>query len=347
VQEAEELAARNLWREAIALLAAENRIEANTDLERCMVDLRLGACKYLNFESSEISQPQVGDRAAPDWILEAGIPVIQAGQLNPVTLCKALTEHGHLIVRGLLPTEAMQSSRDAIDQALAARVSTYAEGETPANRAWYYESPQFPGNHVSYSRRDAAKKFTLTGSIPVMDSPRAAFNLLELYQQAGIPELLEGYFGEEALIATRKWMLRLVTPRSDVDDGIGGGWHQDGQFMGEEIRTINLWLPLSHCGDGTAAPGIALIPKRLHEVVEYGTRGAKLDWTVGAELAAEIAEDAPMVRPHFEPGDALFFDHLSLHRTGHAAHQTENRYAIESWFYAASAHGDRPVMPTF
>ncbi len=54
-----------------------------------------------------------------------------------------------------------------------------------------------------------------------------------------------------------------------------------------------------------------------------------------------------MVRPHFAAGDALFFDHLSLHRTGHAPGQSRNRHALESWFYAGSATGGRPVIPLF
>jgi len=75
--------------------------------------------------------------------------------------------------------------------------------------------------------------------------------------------------------------------------------------------------------------------------------GARLDWTVGPDLVAELAQECPMVRPHFEAGDALFFDHLSLHRTGHAANQSRNRHALESWFYTRSATGGRPVIPFY
>jgi hypothetical protein len=340
------MVAENRWQDAIELLAAHNRARPQIELEKHLVDFRLTAADHLQFTTND-SPPNDTPTNEPCWTIEAGMPVIPAQQLNARILSQAIHEHGHLIVRGYLPGVSIKPLRDSIDRALAARVAAYAEESGQLDEAWYYESPHFPGNHVSYSRRHAEKKFTLTGSIPVIDSPRASFELMELYHQLGLPSLMREFFADEPLIATRKWMFRLVAPRQDVDDGIGGGWHQDGQFMGESIRTLNLWAPLSHCGDGTSAPGIAIIPKRINELMEYGTRGAKLDWTVGSDLVSEIAETAPMVKPRFSPGDALFFDHLGLHRSGHATSQTENRYAIESWFYAASAHGGRPVMPTF
>jgi hypothetical protein len=340
------LVAENRWREAIELLAAHNRTRPQLELEKQLVDFRLKAADSLQFTTAS-SPLNDTDTNEPCWTIEGGIPVIQAETLTARVLSRAMLEHGHLIVRGYIPEVAIKPLRDSIDLALAARVAAYAEEPEPIDEAWYYESPHFPGNHVSYSRRHAEKKFTLTGSIPVIDSPRASFELMELYHQLGLPGLMREFFSDEPLIATRKWMFRLVAPRQDVDDGIGGGWHQDGQFMGDSIRTLNLWAPLSHCGDGTSAPGIAIIPGRIDELMEYGTRGAKLDWTVGSDLVSEIAETTPMVRPRFSPGDALFFDHFGLHRSGHATSQTENRYAIESWFYAASAHGGRPVIPTF
>ena len=45
-----------------------------------------------------------------------------------------------------------------------------------------------------------------------------------------------------------------------------------------------------------------------------------------------------MVRPLFEPGDALLFDDLMLHRTAAAPGLTRARYAIESWFFAPSTY---------
>ena len=117
--------------------------------------------------------------------------------------------------------------------------------------------------------------------------------------------------------------------------------------MGAGARALNMWIALSPCGDTTAAPGLALIPRRINEILEYGTRGAKIDWVVGVELIDELAAETPVVKPYFAAGDALFFDHLSLHRTGHAKDQDKTRYALESWFYAASGNVGNFVMPLY
>jgi hypothetical protein len=51
-----------------------------------------------------------------------------------------------------------------------------------------------------------------------------------------------------------------------------------------------------------------------------------------------LAEGRPIESPVFGPGDAVFFDHLFLHRTEGHLGLTKNRYAIESWFFAPSTY---------
>jgi hypothetical protein len=101
------------------------------------------------------------------------------------------------------------------------------------------------------------------------------------------------------------------------------------------VRSVNVWLALSHCGD--SAPGMDVVPKRLDEYVRTGGPGAWIDNQIGPEDAEAAAAGVGVVRPMFEPGDALIFDHLFLHQTGADASMTEPRYAIESWFFAPSA----------
>ena len=38
--------------------------------------------------------------------------------------------------------------------------------------------------------------------------------------------------------------------------------------MGTDIRSVNLWMALSHCGD--EAPGLDIVPRRLDHIVETG-----------------------------------------------------------------------------
>ena len=63
-----------------------------------------------------------------------------------------------------------------------------------------------------------------------------------------------------------------------------------------------------------------------------------LDVELTRERAARRrAGDVEIVRPIFEPGDALFFDEMFLHQTGSDPSMPNPRFAIESWFFGA--HG--------
>jgi len=68
--------------------------------------------------------------------------------------------------------------------------------------------------------------------------------------------------------------------------------------------------------------------------------GESFEQAIDARLAEAAAGETPILRPIFEPGDALLFDHLFLHRTGTDPGMTETRYATETWFFAPSAYPD-------
>jgi hypothetical protein len=194
-------------------------------------------------------------------------------------------------------------------------------GET---RPWFV--PFDMGN--ASTLRPERKWVTGGGGVWTVDSPRAMFEVLETFSQIGLDGPLTGYLGERPALSVKKWTLRRVPVSS------GTNWHQDGAFLGEGIRTVNCWLALSHCGDD--APGLDIVPKRLDRILTTGTEGAIFDWSVGEGVVERAAEDAPVIRPIFEAGDALFFDERFLHRTAVSEGMTRERYAIESWFFAPS-----------
>jgi len=163
------------------------------------------------------------------------------------------------------------------------------------------------------------------GGVLATDAPGPTFEMLELFGAARVPGLVAGYLGERPLLSVHKTTLRKAEPK------LGGSWHQDGAFMGD-VRALNLWLSLSRCGD--IAPGLDLVPRRLDDVVIETDRMLYVD--EGRETAERAAGDVAIVRPIFEPGDALFFDELFLHQTGSDPSMRNPRYAIESWFFGAS-----------
>jgi hypothetical protein len=95
---------------------------------------------------------------------------------------------------------------------------------------------------------------------------------------------------------------------------------------------------MSHCGD--VAPGLDVVPKRFEETVPTGTDDAVFPWSVAPRVAEEAAGEEGVIRPIFEPGDALIFDELCLHSTAVESSMTEPRYALECWFFGPSAFPD-------
>ena len=166
------------------------------------------------------------------------------------------------------------------------------------------------------------------GGVLAADSPRLFFEMVEAFESAGLASVIRGYLGEPPAISAQKCTLRKAMPE------VGGAWHQDGRFLGD-VRSLNVWLSLSRCGD--IAPSMDVIPRRLEEYAPAGTEGTVLDYQVAQDVAERMAGEVGIVRPIFDPGDALLFDHLFLHQTGSDPSMPNPRYAVESWFFGPSA----------
>jgi hypothetical protein len=166
------------------------------------------------------------------------------------------------------------------------------------------------------------------GGLLAVDSPDLSFEMFEMFRAAGLPELVGRYLGEPPLISAQKTTLRKADP------SVAGHWHQDGKFMGP-VRALNLWLSLSRCGD--EAPGLDLVPRRFDYFLTTQTDGEMLDYTASDRVVEEAAGDKGILRPIFEPGDALFFDELFMHKTGSDPSMPKPRFAIENWFFGGSA----------
>jgi Phytanoyl-CoA dioxygenase (PhyH) len=266
------------------------------------------------------------DPAHPDPSFERlpegdGLPDVAPADLTPELLRAGILRDGCLLVRGLVPREAALGFADGIERAFAERERAEAGDATPG---WYEEfapHPRFgPVNERPWIKEG--------GGVLAIDSPRLSFAMLELFESAGVPALVDGYLGEPGLISVQKTTLRKAVP------AVGGAWHQDGAFMGE-VRSLNLWLALSRCGD--VAPGLDIVPRRLEEFAPTQTDEAMLSYQVSQRKAEDAAGDTPIVRPVFEPGDALFFDEKCLHQTGSDPSMPNPRFAIENWFFGGSA----------
>lgn len=315
------------YRSAIALLEQGGSHE-DSQLAQRLVDLRIQAYDQLDWPEPHSNWPPAHDGR---FDAVSGFPEIDFADLEVGALKAGILGRGGLIVRGLMDAERIGEMRDSIDRVLKARMDFANEVPGAENNPWYKRSPSVQGGPAQFR---GGERYTTIGSVWSVDSPPVTFQLIKYYREIGLPALLNDYFGESAVLSVRKWVVRCAAP----NNGASSGWHQDGYFLGDasEIRTANLWIALTDCGGDADAPGLEIIAGGERKIYETGTRGSPFNWTVGQELVDEIAQTNPVLCPRFNAGDALFFDHFNLHRTGFGLNHTRNRYAIESWFFAGS-----------
>jgi len=305
-------------RAEIERLSDAERTNPDRETERRVLRLRhLAGMRLLEADGA-------GDYAEPAFDrlpTSDGPPEMAPADVTPAVLRAGILRDGCLLVRGLIPRDEALRLAGQIDRAFAERERREAgDGAVEG----YYE--EFVANE---RHEDPYRPWIKAGGgLLAADSPMLSFEMMELFRAARLPQLVEGYLGEPPLISVHKTTLRKADP------SVPGAWHQDGTFMGD-VRSLNLWLSLSRCGD--ESPGLDIVPRRLDRLVTTQTEEALLEIQVSQKKVEEAAGDRPIVRPIFEPGDALFFDELFLHKTASDPEMPRPRFAIENWFFAASA----------
>jgi hypothetical protein len=301
----------------IERLTEQNRSNRSREAERRLLRIRhLTGIRLLD------EAPSSPEFAAPDDdALPAGRPPeVDRSELTAGLLRAAILRDGCLLVRGLVGREEALRFADQIDRAYQERERH--EAGQQAQPGYYEEFEEEPGG------ADPTRSWIkVGGGLLAPDSPMLSYEMLEMFSAAGVSQLALDYLGEPALISLHKTTLRKADP------SVPGAWHQDGAFMGP-VRSLNLWLSLSRCGD--VAPGLDIVPRRIEHYVTTQTEEAVLSYMISQSKAKEAAGDTPIMRPIFEPGDALFFDELFLHETGSDPAMPNPRYAIESWFFGSS-----------
>ena len=335
--------------EAVAALQTANRLRRDAAIERRLVRLRRAAFASIDRSLPPPAWPPsvreddwsaLPPERAPHAASDAaggnsefcrdspGPAVIPAARLTPGLLRAAILKHGCVLVRGLVEPVRVRRLVANIDRAFAA-YDAHAAG-TPIARTtpWYDPLENIP-------EADYLRSFTrVENGVLTGDSPRALYEFLETVADLGLDRLITAYLGERPALSLQKCTLRRAEPQHT-----GNAWHQDGAFIGPQIRSVNVWFSLSRCG--RTAPGLDIVPVRIEPILPVGTPGALYSWDVSEAVVREAYPRGPFWRPEFEAGDALFFDHLCIHRTAlDPATMTERRWAIESWFFAPSVYPD-------
>jgi hypothetical protein len=255
------------------------------------------------------------------------VPEISVANLSSEVLGGSILHHGCLLVRGLIGPRAVARLADALERAFIAAAAFRSGSPPTAYQPWFDPYPLSPKDQLSAG----ARTFVFDGAgVWTADAPPAFEILVTQLKQAGVVKAVEGFLGETVSMSVGKSTLRRVPPSS------GSGWHQDGAFLGSEIRTVNCWLALSECG--VDSPGLDIFPCRAPGLYETGTKGADFSWSVGDGVVKELEESTSIAvaAPTFHAGDCLLFDQVFLHRTGVRPGMTKDRLAIETWLFAGS-----------
>jgi hypothetical protein len=313
-------------------LMSANRASSDPAVEKRIVQLRHEAFAQLDRAATDSSQVEDG-RPTSDLPKPDGLPEVDAADLTTDSIRDGILGGGSLLIRGLLDSERAQRMRDGIDETFAMRDALLQGADASETTPWFDPFAPSPDYQLDAAQWNRMK---LGGhAVWAPDSPRMMFELLDAFEQAGLRSLISDYLGERPALSMNKSVLRRVSPASGTD------WHQDGAFLGRGIRTCNVWIALSRCGD--VAPGLDIISRRYDEIIETGTEGAVFPWAVSPAKVEESRQGAPIARPTFEPGDAVLFDHFCLHRTAVGEGMTEDRYATETWCFAPSVYPDETV----
>jgi hypothetical protein len=249
-----------------------------------------------------------------------GLPVVH-GLPDADVLRAAISVKGSLLVRGLLPKPVTERLHGIARQSLSAR-DRYI-GSEPGSE-FYAEFPRL--------REGMSRVFTRPEGMLAVDSPRGLLELIDTFRDVGLRRLAEDYLGAAPALAAEKTVFREVHARTDNQRAEleNFGWHQDGAFLGERIRALDVWIALTPCG--RIAPGLEVVAHRFDDLIPPG---GKSDWDLSAQRIQAALPGARTAIPEFEPGDAILFDHLCVHRTAYLPRMTETRLAIECWLFAA------------
>ena len=315
--------------EELESLTRENQERPDADTEVKLVALRHAVgIRQLDEAQEGAAYPEPAFDRLPDR--NGDLAGIERDELSPEVLRAGILRDGCLLIRGAVDRDAALALAEEIDRAFEARETAQefsANGDpgTPENARMYYsEFTPTPRFRKALSR-DWIRAAEASGS----PTPRTSSSRCWRPSSAPDWDAIRGYLGEPPLISVQKCTLRKVDPDA------GRGWHQDGAFMGD-VRALNVWLSLSHCGDDEA-PGMDIVPRRLDRILPRGQEGADFNWSISEQVAEEAAGETGIVRPIFEPGDVLLFDDLFLHTTAAEPSMPKSRLAIESWFFGASA----------
>jgi hypothetical protein len=268
------------------------------------------------------------------------VPEVDVSEFSLDFLKQSMRENGCLIVRNFFSADDVKAMQSFVDYSFAVNskpdtaVHKYLskkldlEPVLKKTRADIQENKKVNSTY-SNTAMFGSKLTHLLGqnkSFLIAHTPILAEKLLNLFEKKGLRAILKNYFGNDPCVSVYKWVLRRSGPPDAPID-----FHQDGAFMGDQISSLNCWIPLSNCGTGYDVHGLDVVPVRFMNAFKKGS--GMLDWTISDKAVTETYSQEAVVTPTFREGDLFFFDHLLVHRSQCLPGFARPRSAIETWFF--------------
>jgi hypothetical protein len=320
---AEKLVANKQSREAIDFLQRKNSNLQSTKIENQLVQLRHDAFFSIDHGTPRGVWPPVVTDLFPNSQV---IPEVDAKELDVAKAQSAVFNRGSLIIRNLLAENQYKLLAQSVEKAFEAFDHP---DQLVEPQSWFTCLKTQQGDDGIEFDRPWVRS---GGGVLAAESPRALYNLVNIFHEIGMIDLIADYFGERPALSVKKTTLRRTEP--DID--AANGWHQDGAFLGKDIRSLNVWVALTDCG--IDSPSMDMIPRRLHEIVPTGTEGAMFKWSVSPLMFDQVCESGKPQHLIFKAGDAIIFDEMNLHKTSTSPEMSAKRYAVECWFFAPSCY---------
>ena len=240
-----------------------------------MLEIRLAAAALRGLRASSRRRrrsPSGRCRSTSSTARPGAHPRGHAATISTPERCAATsTSHGSVLVRGLLDAEQVDAFV-AGHRPRARRAQRRPGRRTRRTQtSWYLPLPLPRPEAVSLGRHWVAG---VGWHARLRLARAAATSCSTTYATIGLRDVVTDYLGERPVLSANKCTLRRVPLTANTD------WHQDGAFLGNGIRALNVWVALTDCG--VDAPGMDLVPRRFERVVETGTGGAIFDWAVGS-----------------------------------------------------------------
>lgn len=322
--EAEAIAATGAHADAVDLIADAVRKTnaANHRLLLALLDARSAAADAIEGQPREPWPPAYED-PFPDVVGHP--PEVDAADLTAEIMGGAVLHHGSLIVRGLFDPKQTARCKWAID-----KVQEHRSAAEPkqGSRKWFRPWPG--GSTLDGVLRNNVWK---QGGTWLADSPAACAIVLEEMKASGALGVVTDHFGERPLISLQKSTLRRSAPEYRIT-----AWHQDGSFMGDQARSMNVWVALTPCGGDRPTPSLQVAGARIDDILPRD--GGLVQSSISDATVLAASGGLPPVVPLFEAGDSLIFDDRNAHRSYMTEGMTDYRYAIECWYFAPAYFAD-------